>query len=117
MIVDIEDGDPKWLGLDVCGWREQALQESRGDGYVVDEAVSTAERSPHVMAGWTAQGECAFSESVRPRRRCEFLSGREGNADRGNDRRIGRLGDGTTEVKAVVTCSGDGRKGIDVDPP
>ena len=51
VIVDIEDGDAKSLRLG----RKQALQKSRGDGYVVDEAVSTAERGPRMVAGWTAR--------------------------------------------------------------
>ena len=60
VVVDIKDGN--WNAL--SRFRTQTLQKSRSDGYIVDEAVSTTERSPRVMTGWAAASEESLSTQV-----------------------------------------------------
>jgi len=62
VVVDIKDGN--WNAPGLSTLRTQALQKSRSDGYIVDEAVSTAERSPRVMTGWAAASEGLLSTQV-----------------------------------------------------
>ena len=61
VVVDIKDGN--WnAGLSTL--RTQALQKSSSDGYIVDKAESTAERSPRVMTGWAAANDGSLSTQV-----------------------------------------------------
>jgi hypothetical protein len=62
VVVDIKDGNWNAPGLPTLG--TQALQKTRSDGYIVDEAESTAERSPRVMTGWATASGGSLSTQV-----------------------------------------------------
>ena len=62
VVVDIKDGNWNAPGLSTLG--TQALQKTRSDGYIVDEAESTAERSPRVMTGWAAASRASLNTRV-----------------------------------------------------
>jgi hypothetical protein len=62
VIVDVEDGN--WNTLSTLSPRTQTLQKSRSDGYIVYEAISTAERSPRVMTGWAAASGASLNTRV-----------------------------------------------------
>ena len=55
MIVNVKDGDWKFI---ICGLLIEALEKSCGNGYVINETVSTREGGSRVVtrgtAGWLA---------------------------------------------------------------